>query len=87
MPDIIPLPSLLSLVGNLDLPPTELEVGKRLLGRNRASLVLVLGKGDGVSAGHQADLAEAWVASEDDSEHVFAVVLGQVPQEQRLVGR
>lgn len=87
LPNIIPRPSLLSLVGDLDLLPAELEVRKRLLGRNRASLVLVLGEGDGVSAGHQAYLAEAWVASEDDSKHVLAVVLGQIAQEERLVGR
>ena len=58
---------------------------RTLLRRNSPIFSLILHKRNILPARHRSHLSEAWKAIEDDGERLFAVVFGNVPEEEGLV--
>lgn len=88
LPELHPR-SLLSLVSNPNRLATLPHRHPRgsLLGTDSARLVLVLDERNSLSARHQSDLLESLEASKNSSKTLLVRRVGEVPQEQNLVGR
>lgn len=79
--------ALLALVRDLDGLFSQAHARSVLLCSNGTLLCLILNESNTPAARYQSDLAEALEAPEDASQGLDVVVLGEVLDEQNLVGR
>ena len=79
--------SLLLLKRNSHSLIAERHTRHCLLRHDSTFLALVLHEGDALPARNQAHLEEARIASEEGRQFWLAIILGQLAQEENLVGR